>query len=108
METANVLFARRRRLRSGAVLMASEGGDAVGVVGIVSGGADAASRVDGGAGFREVVFGGGGQLLQRLGRVAYYSANFLGQRAQENSAEEEVNVFAAREISHLVQKRQRG
>ena len=47
--------------------MASEGGDAVGVVGVFSGGVDAASRVDGGAGFREVVFSGGGQLLQRSG-----------------------------------------
>ena len=43
--------------------MASEGGDAVGVVGIFPGGVDAASRVDGGAGLREVVFGGGGQLF---------------------------------------------
>ena len=66
--------------------MASEGGDAVGVVGVSSGGADAASRVDGGAGLREVVFGGGGQLVQRSVRVAYYSADFLGERAQEDSA----------------------
>ena len=61
--------------------MASKSGDAIGVVGVFSGGVDAASRVDGGAGFREVVFGGGGQLFQRSGRVAYHPANFLGERA---------------------------
>ena len=43
--------------------MASKSGAAIGVVGVSSGGVDAASRVDGGAGFREVVFSGGGQLF---------------------------------------------
>ena len=44
--------------------MASESGDAVGVVGVVPGGADAAARNDGGAGLREVISGGGGHLVQ--------------------------------------------
>jgi len=61
--------------------MASKSGDAIGVVGVFSGGVNAASWVDGGAGFREVVFGGGGQLLQRSVRVSNHPANFLGKRA---------------------------
>ena len=43
--------------------MASKSGDAVGVVGVVPGGVDAAARNDGGAGLREVISGGGGHLV---------------------------------------------
>ena len=58
--------------------MASEGGDAVGVVGVFPGGVDAAARNDGGAGLREVISGGGGHLVQGR-RVTHDSANFIGE-----------------------------
>ena len=78
--------------------MASESGDAVGVVGVVPGGADAAARNDGGAGLREVISGGGGHLVKRR-RVTHDSANFVGKRAQENGTEEKLAVCAACEVA---------
>ena len=78
--------------------MASESGDAVGVVGVVPGGADAAARDYGGAGLREVISGGGGHLVQGR-RVAHHPANFIGERAQENGAEEEFIILAACEVA---------
>ena len=81
--------------------MASESGDAVGVVGVASGDVDAAALIEGGAGLGEVIFGGGGYLVQR-GRVAYHPANFLGERAQKDGAEKEFAVLAACEVAYLV------
>ena len=78
--------------------MASKSGDAIGVVGVVSGGADAAARNDGGAGLCEVISSGGGHLVKRC-RVAHDSANFVGKRAQENGTEEEIGVCAACEVA---------
>ena len=81
--------------------MASESGDAVGVVGVVPGGADAAARDDGGAGLCEVISGGGGHLVEGR-RVTHYSANLIGERAQEYGAEEELAVCAACEVAQFV------